>query len=462
MKTLILILAMAAVSVAQVKLPPFSKSTLPNGATLILLERPELPLTSVAVLVKGGTEADPTGQSGLAALTADLMTRGTATRTSDQISTALDSMGANIRTNPTDQNLLFAIESLDQDSGKAIELLADIIRNPSFPEAEVTKRLAQAIDAVKAQKDNPQASIQQYYRSFFFGANHPYARPPRGDEASLAKLNREALAGFHKQMVVGRNLVIIAGGKFDAATMKARLEKAFGDLPAGTAYTWVKEPALKRAAEPRLLLVDKPDATQTYFYIGQPGIKRGHSDEAAIALVNTLFGGRFTSMLNEELRINTGLSYGANCRVDLNRLTGSITITSFTKTETTERAIDLALSLLKKLTTQGLNDAQLKSAKAYTKGLFPTDKLETTEQVMTILGDIETFGLNRGEIDDYFSRLDAVNLERANAVAKQYYQSDGLVFVLLGNASKIRDAVKKYAPGRVTEIPVSAPGFGSF
>ena len=464
MKTLttLTLLAAFALSAQTVKLPPYSKTTLPNGATLILLERPELPLTSITVVVRGGTEADPPAQAGLASLTADLMTRGTTTRTSEQISLALDSLGANIRAFADEQTIVFGTESLDKDTDAALEILADVLRHPNFPEAEVKKRLAQATDQVRAAKDNPQAAIAQYYRAFFYGPGHPYSRPPRGDEASLARINRDSLAAFHEQMVVGKNLTIIAGGRFKTTDMKAKIEKALGPIPAGNAYLWAKEPALTRSAEPRLLLIDKPDATQTYFSIGQPGIKKGHPDEAAISLVNTLFGGRFTSMLNEELRINSGLTYGAGSRADLDRLTGAITISSFTKTETTERAIDLALGLLKKLNTQGLTAEQLKSAKAYTKGLFPTDRLETTDQIMSILANIETFGLNRGEIDDLFSRLDAVTVERANAIAKQYYRSDGLVFVLLGNAAKIREVAKKYAPGRVTEIPIAKAGFGGF
>lgn len=460
MKSSILFLAATLTLSAQtVKLPPFAKSTLPNGATLILLERPELPLVSIGIAVRGGSEANPPGLAGLANLTGDLMSRGTATRSSEQIAQTLDSLGASLRYFESSQTLNFGVECLDKDTDAALDVLADVLRNPSFPEAEVKKRLAQALDGVRARKDNPQAALGQYFSAFFYGAKHPYAQPDGGDEASLAKINREAIVAFHQRLVVGKNLIIVAGGRFNSAAMKAKLEKAFGAIPAGVAYEWAKDPGLPRSTAPRLLLIDKPDATQTYFTIGQPGIRKGHPDEAALSLVNTLFGGRFTSMLNEELRINSGLTYGAGSRPTLDRMTGALTISSFTKTETTERALDITLDLLKKLNTQGLNEAQLKSAKAYTKGLFPTNRLETTDQILGILSDIEIYGLNRGEIDDLFSRLDAVNVERANAIAKQYYRSEGLVFVLLGNAAKIRDVVKKYAPGNVTEIPITQPGF---
>jgi predicted Zn-dependent peptidase len=241
--------------------------------------------------------------------------------------------------------------------------------------------------------------------------------------------------------------------------MKPKLEKLLGALTAGEGYRPMADPGVTRPASPRLLLVDKPDATQTYFYISQPGIRRGHPDDTALRLVNTLFGGRFTSMLNDELRVNSGLTYGAGSSVELNRMTGAITISTFTKTESTEQAIDLALATLKRLHEKGITADQLKSAKAYVKGTLPLEQLETTDQVAGVLGSIELFGLNRGEIDDLFSRIDAVTVERANQVIRQYYRPENLVFTLLGNASKIRSAAKKYSAS-VTEVPVTKPGYG--
>jgi predicted Zn-dependent peptidase len=162
-------------------------------------------------------------------------------------------------------------------------------------------------------------------------------------------------------------------------------------------------------------------------------------------------------MLNDELRVNSGLTYGASSRVQEDRLTGAITIGTFTKTESTERAVDITLGLLKKLAEKGLDEAQLKSAKAYVKGTFAVERLETSDQLVETLGDIELFGLNRGEVDDYFSRIDAVTVAKANEVARKYYRGDGLVFTLLGNAAKIREAVKKY--GVVTEVAITKPGY---
>ena len=457
MRTLAFFLTAASLW-AQVKLPPHTKTTLANGLTLILTPNTELPLVSLRIVVRGGIEAEPAGKAGLATLTAELLRRGTAQRSSEQIAQQLDAIGANLGTAADYQSIAINAEFLSQDTDRALEILTDILLRPAFPEAEVTKLLAQTLDSAKAMMDNAQTAVSFFHRAFFYGAQHPYARAPRGDETTIPNIKRADILAFHQRFFAGKNLIVVAAGNFAPDTLRAKLEKMLGPLPAGSAFAAPADPGVPRAAATRLLLVDKPDATQTYFYIGQPGIRRGHPDEVAIRLVNTLFGGRFTSMLNDELRVNSGLTYGANSIVDYNRITGGLTIATFTKTESTGQAIDLALATLKKLNEQGITADQLKSAKAYVKGTLPIEQLETQDQIAAVLSNIELYGLNRGEIDDLFSKIDAVTLERANQVIRQYYRPGNLVFTLLGNAAKIRDAARKYSPD-VREVAITKPGY---
>lgn len=250
--------------------------------------------------------------------------------------------------------------------------------------------------------------------------------------------------------------MVIATGDFDPASAAPKIRAAFGGAPVGTSFEPGKAPADPGGA--KLLLVDKPDATQTYFYIGRPGIDRKNPDRVKVALINLLFGGRFTSMLNQELRVNTGLTYGVMSVVQQPRIPGAIFLTSYTKTDTTAQAIDLALDVLKKLAENGITAEQLASAKAYYKGTFPTQRLETPDQVASAIGDLEEYHLGKDDIDDLFSRVDAVSLEDANAVAKKYFKRDDLTFVLVGNAAKIREAAKKYAT-KISEVPITKPGF---
>jgi len=445
---------------AQVKLPAFQRQVLANGVVVDLLPRRDVPLVTLRVLVKGGRESDPAEMAGLAWVTAELIRRGTAARTADQFSEELDALGATFSTGVDAQSTIITSEFLSKDTDRALDLVADAVLRPAFPEAEVKKVLAQRIDAARATKDSPTAAASLYFRGFLFGAGHPYGRSPMGDELSLARMERKHIVDCHARMFAGWNLIAIAAGDLEPAEMAAKLAKAFGPAPAGKPFAWREDRPPARPGSPRLLLVDKPDATQTYFHIGHSGIRRTHPDRIAVWLVNTLFGGRFTSMLNDELRVNSGLTYGAGSRFDQDRLTGAFAISSYTRTDATAQAVDLALDVLKRLREQGITAEQLASAKAYLKGTFPADRLETADQLAAVLGEMEIFGLSRGEIDDLFARIDAVTPEQANAAAKKYFGSENLTFLLLGNAANIRETAKKYA-SQIVEVPITKPGFGN-
>lgn len=448
------LMMMPALLLAQVKLPPFQKHELPNGVVLLLSPKKDLPLVSVKINVRGGAGLDPVAHAGLASVTADLLSNGTEKYSQQQFAEKIDFIGARFNSRVTRDRAEVSIEYVSKDANEAFGLLEQALLHPSFPPAEVDKVLNLFRDRAKRQKDNPESAIRDYAPVYFYGPQHPYGRPLRGDEVTLAGVTRDDIVALHRQMIAGRNLVVSVVGDFDAAEMKSRLTTMLGSLPAGERFAGA---SATPGSKPSLLLVDKPDATQTYFTILQPGVDRKTRDGAALDLVNTLFGGRFTSMLNDSLRVNAGLTYGATSEVDRNRLPGAISINTFTKTETTVAAMDLALEELKKLRTKGITEAQLKSAKAYVKGLYPTQRLETADQVAEVLTDLELFGLNRGEVDDYFSRIDAVTLDSANEVIKRYFRDDNLVFVLIGKASAIRDQVKKYSP-ELVEVAITKPG----
>ncbi len=189
-----------------------------------------------------------------------------------------------------------------------------------------------------------------------------------------------------------------------------------------------------------------------------PGIDRRSPDRAALLVANTLFGGRFTSMLNDALRVNAGLTYGANSLLDQDRLPGAIAINSYTPTATTVQAIDLALEVLQRLLRDGISQEQLDSARAYIKGNFPTERLETADQLCALLAELEINGLDRNDVDTFFPKLDALTPAQVNAVVRRYFSAANLQFCLVGNASAIREQISKYA-GALRVVSVKDPGF---
>ena len=208
-----------------------------------------------------------------------------------------------------------------------------------------------------------------------------------------------------------------------------------------------------------MLLVDKPDSTQTYFRIGNIGIARTSPDHVNLMVVNTLFGGRFTSLINTALRIQSGLTYGANSAFDERRNAGSFYISSYTRNATTERALDMSLDVLKQFRDKGVSAEQLTSAKNYIKGQYP-QRIETSDQLATLISQLEFYGFDRGEVDNFYSKIDAMTLADAKRAIDQYYPADNLVFVIVGKASEIGPIVKKYAP-QVDTRSISDPGFSA-
>jgi predicted Zn-dependent peptidase len=456
MRRLVLALALAGSLAAQVKLPPYTREVLPNGTVVYFVPRAGIPLVSINVMVKGGSESDPADRAGLASVTAELLRRGTAQHTATQFSEDIDSLGGTFGASAGEAASNIGGEFLSKDFNRGLTLVAEAVLHPAFPDEEVRKTVAQRVDGLKSTKDSPGAAINGYYRSFFFGRAHPYGRVP--DEASFDRIRRAEIVDYHKRMYVGRNLVVLVAGDFEPAAARARVTETFGAVPSGDAYTFVANAAVAPNTAPRVLLVDKPDATQTYFVIAQPGVRRTTPDRVPLILVNTLFGGRFTSMINDALRVNSGLTYGASSTVQMSRVDGAIAINSYTKTETTAQAIDMALEVLKSLGEKGISAEQLASVKAYVKGEYPTRTVQTADQVASVLGELELYGLGRDEVDQYFARVDAVTLEQANAVAKKYYRTGNLTFVLLGNAARIRDVARKYGP-QVVERQAQQPGW---
>ncbi len=461
MKRLALALALTLPLAAQVKLPPYTREVLPNGVVTYFMQRTGLPLVSIRVLVKGGAESDHPMVAGLASVTAELLRRGSAHHTADQFNEELDGLGGTFGAGSGDDTTFISAEFLKKDFDRGLALVAEAVLHPVFSAAEIRKAVARRVDGVKSAKDNPGAAINPFYRNFFFGPAHPYGRP--ADEASFDRIAKEDVDDYHERMYVGRNMIVIVAGDFDPAAAKARVAETFGAAPAGQSFAWeVEQPPYGSVlnAGPRVLLVDKPDATQTYFIIAQQGVNRATPDRVALNLINTLFGGRFTSMLNDELRVNTGLTYGAGSSVQMSRMIGAIYISTYTKTETTAKAIDLALDVLKRFHDKGITAEQLASAKAYVKGTYPPRTVQTADQIANVLGEMELYGLGRDEVDQFFSRVDAVTLEQANAAVRRYYGTENLTFVLLGNAAKIRDVAAKYG-SKVVERPARGPGWAA-
>lgn len=458
LRTLLLILGLvgSAASADGVTLPKFERVVLNNGTVLLINEKHDVPLIGLQAVVRGGAVADPAGKHGAASLLAGLLEKGAGERDSADFAEAIASVGGELRASGGLESIGVSAGFMAKDSDLMVELVSDMLLRPSLDPDEFQKLRDRSVNLIKAAKgSDPRELMPPYANAFLFG-DHPYGNPVGGSETSLANVTPDDVQAYYNDHVGSDRLIIAVSGDFDADRMREQLTAAFGSWrPAAGALPDIDAP--RGQAGSRVLLVDKPGASQTYFRIGNVGVARNFSARAELDLANTVFGGRFTSMLMTELRTKSGLSYSARSSLSRYSKPGSIFISSFTETSTTVAALDVALGVLGQLRDTGLDEDMVVSARNYVMGQYPP-RFETAAQLAAQLAMLEAYGLDASYIDDYGDDLRAATADAINAVINDVYPaSDNLVFVILGDAAIIRDQLTQYGP--VTELSISEPRF---
>lgn len=460
-RSLLIVLLLLAPSLwaAELALPEYERVELANGAVLLLSEKHDVPLIGLRAVVRGGSAVDPASLGGLTELLATVMQKGAGARDAAAFAEAAASVGGRLSVSANVESTTVSAEFLSRDAELMIELVADVLQRPTLSADELAKERSRTIDLIRAAKDSDPSGLMPAYGNAFLFAGHPYGNPTYGSESSLAEIEHDDLLQFYADHFGGDRLIVAVAGDFDITAMRAALTLAFeGWSPAGTVLPEVGAP--ERILGSKVLLVDKPGATQTYFWIGNVGVAVDYESRAELNLANTVFGGRFTSMLMTELRVNSGLTYSASSAVERRAQPGSVTIRSFTETAKTVEAIDSALDVLDRLHVKGLDDEMIASARNYIMGQFPPS-LETVSSLAGMFAFLELHGLDRGYIDDYGPALEgATPVTVHNTISDVYPQSENMVFILIGDAELIREDIAKY--GEVTEMSITEPQFSPY
>lgn len=444
-------------SLAQgVTLPEARQVELDNGAVFILHEKRDVPLIGAEVTLRGGAVSDPEGRAGLASLFAGLLEKGAGDRDAASFAETVAAVGGSLSAGAELEAITISADFMARDADLMVELIVDMLRRPTLAAAEMTKLRDRRIDLIRAAKDNdPRPLISTYGNAYLF-EDHPYGTPINGSETSLAKITHREVRAYYDDSVGADRLVISIVGDFDADAMASTLSEAFADWRAAKApLPEIESPAPQSGR--RVLLVDKPGATQSYFWIGNVGVGRDYEQRAELDIANTLFGGRFTSLLVNELRTKAGLTYGASSSLRRPTKAGSVAIVSYTKTESTIEAIDMSLELLEKLRNEGFTEELITSGKNYILGLY-APRLETSAQLAAQFATLQAYGLDASYVNDYGAAIAGAGSESIQSVITSVYPSpDDLVFVVLGDAEVIREDIAKYGP--ITEMAITDPRF---
>jgi len=438
------------------RIPAHDRFVLGNGVTLIILPRRDVPLIAFNAVLRGGALGDLTEKPGVSSLVAGLMEKGAGDRGALEFAEAVEGVGGSFGASASTESIAVAGQFLARDQDLMLSLLADVLMRPQFDVDEFDKLRSRQIELIKAAKDSdPSELLATYGRAFLFGA-HPYGRPVIGSEASLASVTHRDVLDYYRAQVGADRLTLVFAGDVEPAKLKRAVSKAFGRWrKAAAPLAVLPEPAPLKGR--RVLLIDSPGAVQTYFWTGNVGVNKRFPDRAALDLVNTLYGGRFTSILNTELRVKSGLTYGARAGFTRSSVAGEFSISSFTQTENTIKAIDLSLATLSRLHKDSVTPEMLESARAYVLGQYPLN-FETAAHWAAIMGELELYGLGPEYINDYAPSLSSIGVAAARRVIDEAYPSvDNMAIVLIGDAAALRDEAKRYGP--VTEMQITQPTF---
>jgi zinc protease len=458
----LLIVAAPAIILAQQETPPKPapprsttlpkpvERTLKNGLRVIVIERTVehggVPLISAQLLVKNGGEVDPPGLAGLANMTASLLTKGTATRTAPQIAEAIEALGGSINSGGRWDSSVASVNVISSKTPQAMEILADVVRNPSFKDEEIGRLRQQTLDLLRVAMRSP-GQLARYVASRVVFGETPYGHLLTGTLESVSRIKRDDIVRLHSTYYRPDNAILIIGGDIKADDAFRLVERLFGDwqnpatpLPA----TKPQGAEVLSKIKPRVLVIDKPDAGQAAVLLSRPALQRTDPDYFHALVTNSVLSG-FSGRLNQEIRIKRGLSYGAASSMEVRRDVGPFTATAQTKNETGAEVASLLVSELTRLSSEPVADVELTPRKAVLIGGFGRS-LETTGGLVGQVGSLALYGLSLSEINNYINNVQGVTSADVQRFAGSRLGAKDASIIIVGDASKFLDKLRQQFP----------------
>jgi len=434
-------------------LPQVVEQRLSNGLRLVTVERHDLPLVTARLVATGGGATDPAGRAGVADLTAALMTKGTRTRTAEDIARAVESLGGAIGSTGERDGMDVGITVKSDQLAPAMDILADVATAPAFAPAEIERARAQAIDGVAVQIKDA-AQLAQLVASRAVYGDGAYGAPLGGTPASLKAITRDDVVRSYRGTWTPENAALVMVGDVTPAVARQVAEARLGSWRAmPDALQIAPRPAAVPPAR-RVIVVDMPEASQAGVVIARPGIARADGRYYALSVANTVLGGGFSSRLNQEIRIKRGLAYGASSAVQARRLPGSVTAQTQTKNATAADAAGLIVAEMTRIGSTPIPAAELATRKAVLVGNFGR-AVETTDGIADMLGDYLLQSVPLVEFGRYTQEVEAVTPAAAQAAGAALIDPAAASVVVVGDARQFLPKLKAAFP-QVEVIPEAA------
>jgi len=415
-----------------VHLPPVRATTLANGLAVQLVEYHTLPVLHLRLVVGAGSATDPANLPGLASFTGDMLREGTTTRSSAQIAEAIEFVGGSISVSTSADVTVLSVSVLRDHAETALNLLADVVGRPTFPQVEINKLKRRETDRLQQSRNDPGWLTRRAFYQGLYGEGHPYGRIDTTTQA-LARLTRADLVAYHRARYVSGNMFLTVVGDVQPAAFDTLLGRTLGTLRRGTA-TAAPIPAAAAATARQIVLVDRPESAQSVIRIGNVSLRRADPDWVPFTVANQLLGGGVSSRLFMDLRELRSLSYGVYARMGENVGESQWFAGGQVRTSVTGDALHALFRHLECLTTEPAPEPELAMTRSYLTDSFALS-IETPGNVADLISGMRIFGLPSDYYDTLRARVTSVDAAASLATARRYIRPDRSLVVVVGTAS---------------------------
>jgi zinc protease len=426
----------------EAKLPQPVEKTLANGLRVIVVPKHDIPLVAARLLVKTGGAADPADRDGLASLTATVLTRGTKTKSAEQIARGVEALGATLISDAGWDSTSIDLSVMSSNLNPAMAYVADVARNATFAKDEFERERAQAVDGLQVAMTEPRPVAGMVASRLIFG-DAPYGHNLGGTVVSLGKIGRTDLVQFHATHYRPDNAVLVLAGDVKAEDAFKLAEAQFGSWKnVGRASARPGRAEARPTSKPRVVVIDMPESGQAAVVVGRTGIRRSDPAYLSAQVANSVLGAGYSSRLNQEIRIKRGLSYGAGSSFEPRVDVGPFTARTETKHESAAEVAGIMVGEMSQLSAAAVPEAELTPRKAALIGGF-AQSLETTSGIVTRVSSLALYGLPLSDINRYVSGVQAVTAADVQKFAASNMGGKDVNVVVAGDASKFLEPLRK-------------------
>ncbi len=434
--------------------PGFTRTVLPNGLTVLVSHLPGRPLLTAQLLLDGGAGAEDPARAGVTALTAETLTEGTAHHDAIGLIEAAERLGAGIQAGAGWETTVGTVDVPRRNLAAALDLLAEVMLEPTFPDAEVVRLRDERVNDLLQARADPRRRAEWAFAATIYAPGSPFARPAAGTEETVPTLDRDTIAARYPELLDPRRATFLVAGDVEGLPVVDLVGERFGGWTARSQLRDVAPlDATPHPAGRRVVIVDRPGSPQTEVRIGHVGLARRIPDYHAVVVMSAILGGLFDSRLQRLLREERGYTYGVHAGFDLRRVPGPFAVRMAVQTEVTVPAVRDALDVLARMPAEPPTPQELDAARDFLIGVFPL-RFESASQVVAAIAGLVSLGLPDDELDRYRPAVAAVTGEEVLAAAAHVRVADASV-VLVGDAARIEPGLREmFGPVEIVRDPL--------